>query len=290
MFCVFGTTFSLILTFSIPSLADDGPNGPYTITPELGFASNWTDQYAQMCWRDRASVVDQYLASKNGKELPDLNKVKVGAFRVSGAERFDFEACNDTDFGNLSTDIADKLYDSKYSVLFVATTKDKANTWYINPKTTFSKVDDFESSYPPYPGDSAQKHLQYFNGKKWVSMWNCNAWFTLYDRTLEDIDWIATRKSEFDIPEADVLSRKYETVNVNTLWDSLCGKIPTKPGTYTYKLRLYTPTYDYVYCKLSYSTWYCDRNTNLKKYLPLKGKIKIVKSKNGSTKVSYLSK
>lgn len=298
IFIAIGTSFSLLILGPVPAHSDDGPNGPHKITPDLGFASWYTNEFAQFCWHNRSSAVNRYLAyeGKDAKQLPNFNKVKAGAFKVLGAEVFDFRACGYTNFDNLEDWIANAFkddgdYDGNYPVLFIATTPKRANTWYINPSTTYNKKkkDDLDSYFPPDRGDETEQHLQYFNGKKWVSLWSCNAWFTLYDRNLRNIEWIATRRSEFDLPKT-TSNKAQDVAWANTIWDGLCGKVPAKAGTYKYKLRMYTPTYDYVECKRYYSTWYCSREYNNKKYVSLKGKIKLVKSKNGDVKVTYLTK
>lgn len=295
MVAVFMTISSLLFAAALPAKADDGPNGPHAVKPNLGFASWYNSNYGEMCWRDRSNVVNQFygFVGNGAQERPDMNRVKAGAFKVLGADVFNFKACGDTEFGTLDSSIVGRFtYHEYYSVLYLATTTQNANTWYLNPSSTYNKKDNekLDSFHPATPGDPAEQHLQYFNGKKWVSMWQCHAWHTLYDRTLEDITTVATRASEFDIPEADVLSSRYDEVNASTLFDGLCGKVPSKPGTYTFKLRMYTPTYDYIECKRSYATWYCGREYNNKKFVPLKGKVKLVKNKNGDVKVSYLSK
>lgn len=293
-----GTSISLLISGSLPANGDDGPNGPHKVKPDYGFASWYSDEYGEMCWRDRSTITSRYLSfvGKGAKQRPDFNNVKAGAFKVLGADIFDFQSCGQSDYGNLEGWIFQEFensgtYDGNYPVLFLATTSERANTWYINPDTTYNKKknEDLDSYFPPDRGDDTEQHLQYFNGKKWVSMWSCNAWFTLYDRNLNDVRWIATRKSEFDIPKTNS-DKAQDAAWANTIWDGLCGKVPSKVGTYKYKLRMHTPTYDYVECKRDYSTWYCSREYNNKKYVSLKGKIKIVKNKNGEVKVSYLSK
>jgi hypothetical protein len=270
--CSLGLVFSLVS----PSIADDGPDGPYQVP--VGY------EYGERCWSDRAAIVNEFMSVTGGTPIAPYARQQAGAFRVLNSANVKFSACGQTDFGNLVSYIEDALLSDEHNVRLVASTGQNANTWFINPLTTFDKKDKFLSTFPPYPGDPVEGHLQYFNGKKWKSLWSCNAWFTLYDRTLDD-SFIAMSQSEIEIPESDTITGNDSD---NTLWGGLCGEVPKKPGTYKYKLRMYTPTYDYIKCSSSYGGVYCQRYKNNKKYISIKNKIKIVKKKNGNVKVTYV--
>ena len=269
-------SLGLVLSIVSPSIADDGPDGRFQIP--VGY------EYGERCWADRAAVVNEFMSVSGGTQIAPYSSQRVGAFRVLNSANIKFVSCGQTDFGNLVSYVTSAISNDGHNVRLVASTEQKANTWFINPLLTFDNKDEFLATYPPYPGDPVEDHLQYFNGKKWKSMWSCNAWYTLYDRTLNN-SFIAMSQSEIEIPESDSF-----TVNdsYNTLWGGLCGEVPKKPGTYKYKLRLYTPTYDYIKCSSSYGDVYCQRYKNSKKYIPLKNKVKIVKEKNGNVKVTYM--